>query len=308
MLFIDLTAPNRVASLTPIDLLSYNNVAAASCTGAASNSSSSVGIQTASTSNSRTRPKDIVFNIHHQFEVHRITISNQATLSELKAKIMDVTQIPVCRQILSGWRPHDRPCVNSTVLHTLNVARENDLILTDMSAEGYDDDASVQRHIEPFTLNIRRLPEDTELTLNFPGHLKIQQIKLDVYNITDINVRHQEWTGWPSNVTNETTLAQTGIERVHNLTLRSIAPIPSQPQSTVSLLATSNTTNYLSSGSASASVSRRPSNNSNIIEIDSDESEFEDATDADFNADEDMFAEPIVRNRLNYLSKTVIYQ
>lgn len=301
---VDLTAPNRVASLTPIDLLSYNNVASASCAAASSNTNSSIGSQIASTSNSRTKPKDVLFNIHHRFEVYHITISNQATLSELKAKIMDVTQIPVCRQILSGWLPHDRPCVNATVLHTLNIARENELILTDLSAEGYEDDASVQRHSEPFTLIIRRLPDDTELTLNFPGHLKLLQIKSDVYNITDIPVRHQDWTGWPSNVTNDTTLAQTGINRVHNLILRSLAPVPSNPQSTASLTpAVSSATNYLTAGAGSAAFSRRPSNNSSIIEIDSDESEFEDATDADFNADEDMFTEPIVRNRLNYLSK-----
>lgn len=303
-----------MASLTPINLLSYNNVATASCATAAasSNTNSNAGSQTASTSSARTKPKDILFNIHHRFEVYPITISNQATLSELKAKIMDITKIPVCRQMLSGWPPHDRPCVNATVLHTLNIARENELILTDLSAEGYEDDASVTRHSEPFTLVIRRLPDDTELTLNFPGHIKLLQVKSDVFNITDIPVRHQEWTGWPPNVTNDTVLAQTGISRVHNLTLRSLAPPPalvsaSSAQSTAGAVlptAASNTsTNYLTPGSGSAAVSRRPSNNSNVIEIDSDESEFEDATDADFNADEDMFTEPIVRNRLNYLSK-----
>lgn len=233
--------------------------------------------------------------------MYKITISNQATLGELKAKIMDATQIPVCRQILSGLLQHDQPSVNSTVLNTLDLGHENELILTDLTAEGYEDDASVQRHSELFTLIIRRLPDETDLTLNFSGHVKLLQIKSDVYNITDIPVRHQEWTGWPSNVTNDTSLAQTGISRLHKLTLRSLAPTPSQPLSTTS--AASNASNYLTPGAGSSAVSRRPSNNSNVIEIDSDESEFEDATDADFNADEDMFTEPIVRNRLNYLSE-----
>lgn len=306
----DLTAPNRVASLTPIDLLGgYNNTAAAGCpTAVASNSSgpgSSSANPSASSGSARTRPKDVLFNIHHRFEVFQITISNQATVGELKAKIMDATQIPVCRQALSGWLANDRPCVNATVLHTLNIARENELFLTDLSAEGFDDDASVQRQSEPFTLIIRHLPEDTEIKLNFPGHMKILQIKSNLFNITDIPVRHQEWTGWPSNITNDTMLTQTGIARVHNLTLRSAAPVASHLHA--SLSAASNATNYLTAGAGStqSSVSRRPSNNSNVIEIDSDESEFEDATDADFNADEDMFTETVVRNRLNHLSKSV---
>lgn len=279
-----------MASITPIDLLSCASVVA-------SNSSNQSAAAGASTSSIRNRVRDVVFNIHHQFNVHRITISNQATVGELKAKIMDVTQIPVCRQAITGWMPHNQNCTNATVLNTLNIARENELVLKDMSAEGFEDDASLLRQSDTFTLLIRRMPEDIELTLNFPGHQKLIQIKSDVFTISDIPVRHQDWTGWPSQMTNDTTLAQSGIGLVHNLTLRSTAPAAA-----AATLSTLN--NYLSASAASTAANRRPSNNSNVIEIDSDESEFEDATDADFNADEDMFTEPIVRNRLNYLSES----
>lgn len=58
------------------------------------------------------------------------------------------------------------------------------------------------------------------LELKFPGHQNILSIKTDVYTITDIPVRHQVWFGWPNNVTNITTLAESGVEREHNLVLK----------------------------------------------------------------------------------------
>lgn len=50
-------------------------------------------------------------------------------------------------------------------------------------------------------------PEARRLTLNFPGRTTIQELKTNVYYITSIPVRHQEWSGWPSGCDNDTNLA-----------------------------------------------------------------------------------------------------
>lgn len=210
-----------------------------------------------------------------------------AVLGALKVKIMEATSVPVCRQALSGWMGTGESFGNATVLNTLNVARENVLVLHDLSEDGTmdGDNDIINRLNDTFTLNIVRHPSGVKIPLKCPGKTTILEVKTNVFSITDIPVRHQEWTGWPSNITNQTTLAQCGIELEHNLILASKEN-------------TSATTR--SSATTSATAAR----STNVIDIDSSDSsvdEFEDAS--DFNADDDLFSDTTVRNRINYLSK-----
>lgn len=256
------------------------------------------------------RIKDVIFNIHYKYNVKTVRISNQSTVGDLKAMIATATQVPVCRQALTGWLPSDQTYTSQTVLRTLNLAAQNDLILVDITATAStsaaaaaaesDAAAGASRQLDTFAVHIKRLPEDEELTLNFPGTQTLIQVKTDVYSITDIPVRHQQWTGWPATMTNDTTLAAAaGVGLSHAVTLRSTATPSQWPlEPTFRVPA-----DHALGATGGDSGERRSSSPSNVIEIDSDESEFEDATDADFNGDEDMFSEPIVRNRLTHLSE-----
>lgn len=206
---------------------------------------------------------------------------------------MDATGVPVCRQALTGWMSREETCINSTVLHTLNVANENELILTDVTEEGFVEDANdlIARLNQSFTLNIKQLPGDHSIALHFPGRQTYLEVKTNVYSLTSIPVRYQDWTGWPSTISNQTTLAQSGIGLVHNLELRSNEPTY-QLRSASSRAATTIGANTTANDA------------SNTIEIDTSDSsvdEFEDAS--DFNADDDLFTDTTVRNRINYLSE-----
>ena len=67
--------------------------------------------------------------------------------------------------------------------------------------------SEIARRVEQtFTLNIQQ-PDGKSISLQFPGKQTILDVKTDVYTITDIAVRHQDWTGWPSGAFNMTTLA-----------------------------------------------------------------------------------------------------
>lgn len=313
------------------------------------------GRNNASTSSRVSRVKELIFNVKHNFNVHIIRISNTATVGDLKARIASLTQVPACRQALTGWlsvtADHQR---NATVLRALPLALQNNLTLTDISTEGYADGLPTgePRQLATFTIRIQRLPEGTEIVLNFPGTQTLHQVKSDVYTVTDIPVRHQDWTGWPVGMTNEMTLAGTaGVSLNHSVVLRSLASnrastsaysaaaAEADAEAAASSVAsletylratnnsqladTSRATVDASSGSGRISRSNSaaaqangaaaaaavaavaaPANAEpeNVILIDSDDSEFEDATD-EFNADEDMFDDPeIVRNRLKDLS------
>lgn len=87
-----------------------------------------------------TKPVELLFNVAFKNEQHQISISNHATVGDLKAKIFDKTRVPVCRQALKGWEPgKQRETANpSTPLKALNiVGKEVNLKLTDLTSDGF---------------------------------------------------------------------------------------------------------------------------------------------------------------------------
>lgn len=101
-------------------------------------------------------------------------------------------------------------------------------------------DDTTQRLDKIFKIHVVVEPEGRRLTLSLPGRATIQELKTNVYYITNTPVRHQEWSGWPSGCDNDTTLAvslkpqlfikkisliqcpsqQSGIELSHDFVLR----------------------------------------------------------------------------------------
>lgn len=213
-------------------------------------------------------------------------------LGDLKAKICEVTSIPTCRQSWCGWVQSSENSDDSTALYTMNLSDENELIVNDVQdLIGAVDDTDVERLTRTFTLNIMLGGTDntSPLQLNFPGTKSISDVKKDVYSVTNIAVRHQQWHGWPSGVDDNTTLALTGIPYEHNLVLNTADT-------------TSTNQNKPNQTDATASSNARSNHNNELIEVDSDSSvdEFEDAS--DFNGDDDIFASPATNRRRNDLS------
>lgn len=228
----------------------------------------------------------MAFNIHLKYEIHKIKISDTSTVADLKSKIMSATSIPIHRQLLTGWIPNEAMCTDSTVLRTLNLERTNELILKDSNDEEFMDEDGldhIARANEIFTVNITRQPDGEKFSLQFPGRQKFLDVKTDVYTLTTIPVRQQIWQGWPDNITNQTTLAQSGIESVVNVELTR---------------ATNNAT-----GSQQSSA---PSHSLDIIDVDdensSDDNDFQDAND-DFN---DYYTDTTIRRPIEDLSKLIL--
>lgn len=168
----------------------------------------------------------------------------------------------------------------------MDLAKENELIVTDIIEDGGAvDDESVERLNTTYTLNIFNEKDSNTIQLKFPGTHSVLDVKKDVYTVTNIAVRHQEWIGWPSSVRDNTPLALTGIPIEHDFILKSRE----------------------ASNSSNAHLVNAGENNRDgvpdTIEVDSDSSvdEFEDAS--DFNGDEDLFTAPVTNNRIKHLSK-----
>lgn len=60
-----------------------------------------------------------------------------------------------------------------------------------------------------------------DIPLKMPGVTTYLDVKNSVYAVTNILTRYQSWTGWPRNITDSTTLAQSGVGLEHNFTLKS---------------------------------------------------------------------------------------
>lgn len=225
-------------------------------------------------------------------------------LGDLKTRIFDVTSIPVCRQNWCGWVQSSENYDDSTALHTMNLSDENELIVNDIkdlrdNDIGIVDDVDVERLTRTFTLNIllSNTNNTAPLQLNFPGTKSIGDVKKDLYSVTNIAVRHQQWHGWPSGLSDDIALALTGIPFEHSLVLKS-----TDTTSTSTSTSTHQPKTNTSRTAAESSNARSSNHNNEPIEVDSDSSvdEFEDAS--DFNGDDELFAAPAAHRRRNDLS------
>lgn len=124
-----------------------------------------------------------------------------------------------------------------------------------------------------------------------------------VQAVTNIAVRHQQWQGWPTTVSDDTALAMTGIPFEHDFVLRSSEATASNSIKTPTPTPTTITNNQTQQTQAESSNSRANSGrNTELIEVDSDSSidEFEDAS--DFNGDDDIFTAQASNRRIKHLS------
>lgn len=244
--------------------------------------------------------RDYTFNVFHSSRSHKVRINGQQTVGDLKARIADQTGVQVCRQSLKGWPSHCKAeaLIDSTRLGTMNLARDTDLHVRDLSGEGFKMPSNgeidvVARLNATFVLNIVLEPQGQAIPLRLPGVTSYLDVKNHVYDVTSIAPRYQAWTGWPSDVTDLTTLAQTGIELEHAFTLRT-----SFANSTVAVdeelpVAIDDDDDFPPPRSSSRDPFGRSTHvDPNVIDVDDSEDEFEDASD-DCNAEDDDLHEEI---------------
>ncbi|KAL0279155.1 UNVERIFIED_CONTAM: hypothetical protein PYX00_000768 [Menopon gallinae] len=160
-----------------------------------------------STSNVKEKARIIKFTIRYKDQTFFLNIPENKTVTDLKRQIFSVTQVPVCRQILRGWR---NPRTDNTPLSSLNLASEENLLLTSIDAnmDGHMevDDDLVNRLNLTYTLNIKDETNNKEHEIKYIGTKPILEIKTDVFTLTNIPTRHQVWSGWPDTVKDDSTL------------------------------------------------------------------------------------------------------
>ncbi|KAF5282552.1 hypothetical protein FQA39_LY04959 [Lamprigera yunnana] len=229
-----------------------------------------------STSSKRGSPEMLHFNVQYSERTIPIDIPDTGTVADIKLQLSKELKIPPCRQLLSNWARLTQ--YENTPLAKLKIPKENTLQLhvkpSDSGFVAEDESEMTERLTGTYILKVTEESTNKQFSLNYTGTKPILEVKTDVYTLTDIHVRNQLWRGWPPNIDDKTMLALSGINfPEHELSVKR-CPV----------------TNHT-----------REKKINNTVEIhDSDDDEFEDATET-FTVDDEMFIDNVSSRRIEPL-------
>ncbi|GBP57236.1 FAS-associated factor 1 [Eumeta japonica] len=178
----------------------------------------------ASTSSLRNNSSDLVeLHVNYNNKMHDVVMPIAATVSDLKKRLEAVCGVPICQQQIAGLG--GSKATSSATLGSLDLPR-NTVLRLKAADELMADDEVAERLTSTYVLHVKH--EDKDYPLKYPGTKTVQEVKRDIYSLTDIPVRHQVWTGWP-NITglDGTVLAMVGLNMPqHELTVKRAPPKP----------------------------------------------------------------------------------
>nr|WHL25481.1 caspar [Eriocheir sinensis] len=149
-----------------------------------------------------------------------LELPGTTSVSELRTMLHQLVGITPCNQILEGFKT---PVEDSTVITADLLPESRTLSLNTQVSVPYGNyfERINGAHGDDYLLLIHDETSNKDYSLKFPGSKRIREIKSDMHTITNIAVRHQQWSGWPTNIDEENaTLASSGISKQHHLTVR----------------------------------------------------------------------------------------
>ncbi|KAG8251882.1 pre-rRNA processing and 40S ribosomal subunit assembly [Homalodisca vitripennis] len=159
----------------------------------------------------------LTFHVNYNDGVVELTLPETSTVRDLKTMVFSKFGVPGCSQTLTGW--YKTPNSDQTKLSSLKLPRENLLFLTVLDTEnnGMDSVRAEDLLTRTYTLNVFDETKCKDYSLKYPGSKTVEEVKADVYNLTDIAVRHQVWSGWPTTLRDDTTtLAAARLNHPHH--------------------------------------------------------------------------------------------
>uniref|UniRef100_V9KLB1 Fas (TNFRSF6) associated factor 1 n=4 Tax=Callorhinchus milii TaxID=7868 RepID=V9KLB1_CALMI len=181
------------------------------------------------------QPRMLNFRVEYRDRNVEVVIEDTSTVGAIKQILENELQIPVSQMQLKGWKSPDTS--DSTILRSLHLPKNNSLyVLTpELAQPGSAGPATSQASTlqeslnQNFMLIITHREAQRDYSLNFPGTRTIQEVKRNIFDLTNIPVRHQVWEGWPASFEDDSvTLAAAGLSYpCHRLTV-SKRPSPAQ--------------------------------------------------------------------------------
>lgn len=142
------------------------------------------------------------FNVEYRNRNVDVFIDDTCTVAQIKEQLSTDLEIPISKLELKGWT--HRKVTDNSVLRDLHLPKENTLFLLTPDFHRTEATAGTSSSVTEnlnrnYNLKItcRDGSKYHQFNLNFPGTKTVDEVKRDVYNVSDIPVRHQIWTGWP---------------------------------------------------------------------------------------------------------------
>ncbi|XP_059503913.1 FAS-associated factor 1 isoform X2 [Stegostoma tigrinum] len=150
------------------------------------------------------QPRMLNFRVEYRDRNVEVVVEDTNTVGAIKQILENELQLPVSLMQLKGWKSTD--VSDSTILRSLHLPKNNSLyVLTpDIAQPGSDAPATSQSSAlqeslnQNFMLIITHREAQRDYSLNFPGTRTIQEVKRNIFDLTNIHVRHQIWEGWPA--------------------------------------------------------------------------------------------------------------
>ncbi|XP_072367012.1 FAS-associated factor 1 isoform X1 [Scyliorhinus torazame] len=181
------------------------------------------------------QPRMLNFRVEYRDRNVEVVVEDTNTVGAIKQILENELQIPLSQMQLKGWKSTD--VSDSTILRSLHLPKNNSLyVLTpDIAQPGSDGPATSQSSAlqeslnQNFMLIITHREAQRDYSLNFPGTRTVQEVKRNIFDLTNIHVRHQIWEGWPATAEDDSVaLAAAGLNYpCHRLTV-SKRPSPAQ--------------------------------------------------------------------------------
>ncbi|XP_028404725.1 FAS-associated factor 1-like [Dendronephthya gigantea] len=171
------------------------------------------------------------FNVEWRDKTIPVSLPESSSVATLKKELEIQIGVPTALQTLTQW-PKDISVIDRTILSTLKLEDETSLVLLTQSTTNSFAGSSSQclstvnnglikssqaASVPDVKLRIRYTNKRHELS--FPGTKTIGEVKTDVSDLTHVEPRHQEWTGWPEEANDQTKLSDLN-KPFHLLTLR----------------------------------------------------------------------------------------
>ncbi|XP_061414184.1 FAS-associated factor 1 [Lethenteron reissneri] len=162
-------------------------------------------------------PRFLNFVVEHRNRNVELTVEDCSTVGDVKKCLQNELQVPTEQMQLCGWQATD--VTDLSVLRSLHLPKNNSLFLltadaaSPQSASGSSFGSALTDRInQTFLLIVRHREAQREYKLNFPGARTIRDVKYNVADLTNIQVRQQQWEGWPLSANNDAlTLAAAGL-------------------------------------------------------------------------------------------------
>lgn len=166
--------------------------------------------------------REIKFSIHHGLEHFDISLAECETLETLKTLIQAQYEVPPCQQVITGWPKGEVPS-DSTRFGALSLPKHVTLFVGSPFAEFSNSKDTIKPEEDKYVLKINDQTNGETHSISFYASKTIGEVKNQLYNVSDIPVRLQVWTGWPAGCSDDMTLGDCGLDKPsHGLTLNKL--------------------------------------------------------------------------------------